>query len=141
MARKYPGKAVFWMNFTQPVDIRGAREHCCAGMRLGLTFSCDQHESPFDCDDQLLCFNDLFEEYGIIIHDGSGTYSCVTHCPWCGATVPPSRRDANFACLDAAGMDFWSDDLPDWLRKPGWWNEQERGGIAPEPMSKDNNQD
>ncbi len=28
-------------------------------------------------------------KYGIIVHDGSGRYSIISYCPWCGAAVGP----------------------------------------------------
>ncbi len=117
----FAGRAVMWMNFSEPMDIKGRGQHCCAAMDTALTYTCSQHENPFDCGDQLLCFDDLFEEYGLIIHDGGSTYVCITHCPWCGTRLPESRRDAYFDELERLGLAIWRDDLPERYRRPGWW--------------------
>lgn len=69
---------------------------CCQEMRSAVTFTCDQHSSPFDCADAVLVYNHVFDEYGLIIHDGGLSYLLIAHCPWCGAVLPESQRDRWF---------------------------------------------
>jgi hypothetical protein len=68
-------------------------------------------------------FNALFEEYGLIVHDGGPSYVLISHCPWCGAALPGSRRDAYFERLEREGRNIDDESLPDRFRKPGWWCE------------------
>ncbi|WP_425485237.1 DUF6980 family protein [Hyphomicrobium methylovorum] len=78
--------------------------HCCASMTMALQFSCDQHPDPFDCPDALLIYNDILDEYGIVIHDGSASYLLIDACPWCGTRLPESARDKWFDAVDALNL-------------------------------------
>lgn len=69
---------------------------CCDDMRLALDFACDQHASPFDCGDALVIYNPVFDEYGLIVHDGGASYVLINNCPWCAAKLPESQRDRWF---------------------------------------------
>ena len=127
----FPGRRILWMGFDEPVDIRGAGGHCCDEMVSALTFDCPQHADPFECADQILCFNGLFEEYGLIVHDGGASYVCIGYCPWCGTKLPESRRDAYFDRLEALGLEASQDDLPERFRHPGWWLDADIPKLAP----------
>jgi hypothetical protein len=67
--------------------------HCCEAMTKAINHQCDEHESVFDCPDTLIYYSQRFGEYGIIIHDGGTAYRTIEFCPWCGAKLPPSKRD------------------------------------------------
>jgi hypothetical protein len=127
----FRGHRVLWTSFDEAVDIKGARAHCCGDMEKALTFTCEQHTDPFECADQLLCFNGLFEEYGLIIHDGGASYVCIAHCPWCGARLPDSRRDQYFDLLETLGLETSQDDLPERFRHSGWWLESTSPSTTP----------
>jgi hypothetical protein len=118
----FAGHRVLWIHYSDPPDIKGGRNHCCKEMDAALTCVCDQHANPFDCGDQLLVFNDLFEEYGLIVHDGGASYVCIAYCPWCAARLPDSRRDAYFDLLDSLRLDLAA-ELPERFTKTGWWIE------------------
>jgi len=127
---------VLWMGPNVEGGSHDGRAFCCEDMTRALSFACDQHESPFECADQLLCFNPMFEEYGLIVHDGGASYVCIAHCPWCGTKLPDSRRDQFFDLLDALGLDASQDDLPERFTRPGWWLETDNPNPAPDNGSQ-----
>jgi hypothetical protein len=45
------------------------------------------------------------DEYGLIIHDGGTSLRAILYCPWCGATLPASKRERWFDELAALGFD------------------------------------
>lgn len=85
----------------------GAVVHCCASMANALDFACDVHSDPFSCADALVVYNEIVDEYGLIIHDGSKSYVLIDCCPWCGTRLPQSQRDRWFDAVDALEL---SDD-------------------------------
>jgi hypothetical protein len=97
--------------------------HCCAELAAQVGHRCDRHPGPGACPDQLIGYDATFDEYGIWVHDGEeGRASSsvgIQHCPFCGAALPPSRREEWFDRLDALGLE--SDEAPDELRRYGWW--------------------
>ena len=74
-------------------------------MKAALAFSCDQHTDPFECADAPMIYNEPFDEYGLIVHDGSGSYVLIQNCPWCGTSLPPSQRDRWFDVIEAQMLD------------------------------------
>jgi hypothetical protein len=81
------------------------RSHCCPAMASALMFQCDQHADPFACGDSLVIYNAIFDEYGLIVHDGGTTYVLIDHCPWCGAKLPESQRDRWFDEISGLELD------------------------------------
>jgi hypothetical protein len=57
---------------------------------------CDIHSDKYECPDSLVVYSRKYTEYGIIIHDGGTSYILIKYCPWCGAKLPESTRDAYF---------------------------------------------
>ena len=78
-----------------------SRAHCCAAMTNALTFECEQHADPFECGDCALIYNPVFDEYGLVVHDGGASYVLIKNCPWCAAALPESQRDRWFDEVDA----------------------------------------
>lgn len=83
--------------------------------------TCDTHADRFDCPDALLSYNPRFDEYGLIVHDGGRSVISIAHCPWCGHTVPESKRERWFDELQARGIDPLVDDVPPEYRSDEWW--------------------
>ena len=98
---------------------------CCEAMTAAATHECDQHDSPFDCADALVVYNDALREHGLVIHDGGASYLLIRHCPWCGAALPESLRDAWIERLDALGLEPFG-DLPPEMESAAW-----REGLSP----------
>ncbi|MFL0365817.1 DUF6980 family protein [Pseudobacillus sp. 179-B 2D1 NHS] len=63
------------------------KNYCCKDMEYHATFSCDTHNNPFDCPDQLIYFNKDDGEHGLIIHDGGSSTVTIEFCPWCGSKL------------------------------------------------------
>lgn len=107
----FPGRRVMWMplatDWKQP---SAASKFCCEAMTAALTFDCDQHADPFECADQLVVYNEVLNEYGLVVHDGGPSYVLITHCPWCAARLPDSERDRWFDETEAKGLT--DDTLP-----------------------------
>lgn len=104
------------------VDWSGAMPEagaCCKSMHAALSFACDQHKDPFECADAVMIYNEIFDEYGIPVHDGGPSYVVIAHCPWCGTKLPESQREQWFDAVDALGLDD-SADVPAPYRSAQW---------------------
>jgi hypothetical protein len=73
-------------------------------MAKALDFGCSQHAGPFACPDALVVYNEVLDEYGLIIHDGTASYVLIDRCPWCGTRLPESARDKWFDAVDALDL-------------------------------------
>lgn len=101
----FPDRRVIWL----PVETAWSRPtkavvHCCASMAKALEFECARHDDPFECPDALVIYNEVLDEYGLIIHDGTPSYVLIDCCPWCGMRLPASARDRWFDAVDALGL-------------------------------------
>lgn len=102
----FPGRRVLWMplNLDWTPPSRHV-QHCCASMVDALRFDCKDHEDPFACADSLIVYNEVMNEYGLIIHDGTASYVLIDRCPWCGTRLPQSLRDEWFDAVDALDLE------------------------------------
>jgi len=50
-------------------------------------------------------YDEKFDEFGLIIHDGGQSYMLINFCPWCGRKLPESRRNQWFEELEQLGYD------------------------------------
>ena len=63
-----------------------------------------------------------FDEYGLIIHDGSSSIITISFCPWCGKKLPESKSDLWFDTLEKMGYDDpFTDDIPDEFNSGEWY--------------------
>jgi predicted RNA-binding Zn-ribbon protein involved in translation (DUF1610 family) len=74
-------------------------------MNYELNKVCDIHTNKFDCPDCLIEYNEIFDEYSIIIHDGGSSSITIYYCPWCGTKLPVSMRSEWFEKLYALNID------------------------------------
>jgi hypothetical protein len=84
-----------------------------------LDFRCSHHKTPFECADALVVYNEIMNEFGIIIHDGTASYLLIDRCPWCGTRLPQSARDAWFERVDA--LELPENATPPLEFLPGAW--------------------
>jgi len=99
-------------------------KHCCKMMNSNVKHICEHHTDPFDCPDHLLYYNDVFDEYSIIIHDGGRSGVVIAFCPWCGGRLPDSKRDRWFSELEALGIeDPVVSEIPSQYRSDRWYRE------------------
>lgn len=93
-------------------------------MALQLSHTCEQHDDPFDCPDHLIIYVAKFDEYGIIIHDGTSSKLSIAHCPWCGSKLPDSKRDRWFDELAAKGYtDPGRQEIPPEYETDAWYHQ------------------
>lgn len=100
----FPGRRVLWTPTSVPwAPPSKEAALCCEAMTAALALTCDQHVDPFECADQLVVYNEILDEYGIIVHDGGPSYVLMSHCPWCGTRLPESERDRWYDEIEAKG--------------------------------------
>ena len=75
-------------------------KHCCEKMCEQLLTNCPQHSNISGCPDRLVFYDDRFDEYGLIVHDGGQSYIIINYCPWCGEKLPESCRNQWFEELE-----------------------------------------
>ena len=115
----FPGRRVMWM----PLSVGWSPPSedavfCCEVMTSALAFDCADHSEPFDCADALVVYNEIFDEVGLLIHDGAASYVLIAHCPWCGTRLPESQRDRWFDETDE--KDLSDDALPPEYKSGAW---------------------
>lgn len=121
-SKLFPGRRVMWMPLSQAwIAPSEASAFCCEAMASALAFECAQHAAPFECPDHLIVYNEVFDEIGIVVHDGGPSYVLIQSCPWCGARLAESQRDRWFDETDAAG--FTEETLPTKYRTGEWRRE------------------
>lgn len=98
--------------------------HCCTALADQVGFICDQHPEIGGCPDYLIGHQPHHDTYGLWIHTGengsAGSALTITHCPFCGTTLPEDRSDEWWDRLEALGIDD-PDDAPEGMRRYGWW--------------------
>lgn len=91
------------------------------------------HQLPHGCPQMIAAVADprvplrylpRFREYGLAIEGGS-TIQEIHFCPFCGAKLPASLRDAFFENLEAMEMEPENPALPAELRSDAWWRARE----------------
>ena len=72
--------------------------------------------------DSIVCYSDIFDEYGLLIHDGGESYVRIKFCPWCGKQFPESKRIQWFEALEALGIEEpLSEEIPPEFKSDQWW--------------------
>jgi hypothetical protein len=91
-------------------------------MTEALELHCTEHENRFECPDALVSYNEKFDEYGLIIHDGGAAVSPINYCPYCGEKLPESRRDLWFDTLERMGYDDPAEqEIPQEFHSGDWY--------------------
>jgi len=91
-------------------------------MARALEHNCAEHKSRFDCPDALISYNENFDEYGLIIHDGGTAVSSIAYCPYCGHKLPKSKRDLWFDTLESMGYDDPAEqEIPPEFQSGDWY--------------------
>jgi hypothetical protein len=118
----FPKYRVLWMDPAERPDFTPPGvAHCCADMTAALEMRCDRHDDPFECADSLVSYSAVFDEYGLIVHDGGASSVLIAYCPWCGAKLPESRRDRWYDELEALGFeDPLGEEIPEPYRSAAW---------------------
>ncbi len=98
------------------------KKHCCDVMEEQINYKCPVHTDAFDCPHNLINYTPIFDEYGIIIHDGGTSVMVINFCPWCGSKLPGSKRDRWFEELEKLGFtDPFDQDIPEKFKTDEWY--------------------
>lgn len=99
-------------------------KHCCDSMNYFINQKCGEHQSIYQCPDIIIAYSKIFDEYGIIIHDGGESSIQIKHCPWCGKKLPESKRDLWFDEIEKIGItDPKDENIPAKFQSDEWWKE------------------
>ncbi len=101
--------------------------HCCDSMGYHVKFNCTIHKDLYKCPDSILKYSDVFDEYGIIIHDGGTSSITISYCPFCGIKLPDSKRDLWYETMESISIDPWDDTIPEPYNQYGWWLTTDKG--------------
>ena len=79
--------------------------------------------NPIDTSDATVIYNEVFDEYGLLIHDGGNSKILIGFCPWCGKKLPESKRDCWFDELEAIGIESpFEQEIPKKYQTRAWWD-------------------
>jgi hypothetical protein len=96
------------------------KEHCCSDMSSQANMhSLSSTSALLGTTDKRIYWSPVFDEYGLICQP-SAEILIITHCPFCGSLLPPSRRDAWFSRLEETGWQSWEDPIPKELLSHEW---------------------
>ena len=99
-----------------------ASDFPCIHIAYRVTQKCDDHDDPLDCPDTLIAYWPKFDEYGLVVHDGTRSVVVIEHCPWCGVKLAESKRNRWFEELADRGFDDpLNQDIPEEYRSDAWW--------------------
>ena len=91
-------------------------------MEFFINQKCEHHKNKYECPDCIMVYEDMFDEYGIIIHDGGCSSIKIKYCPWCGKKLPLSKRDLWFEELSKRGFDNpFEEEIPEEYNSDEWW--------------------
>src|SRR5688572_23745674 len=92
---------------------RHKKDHCCQEMTAQVNMHWPKAESPLlGSTDQRIYWSPVFDEYGLICQPSAEILK-IQHCPFCGVTLPESRRDAWLDRLATLGWKKWGDPIPE----------------------------
>lgn len=75
-------------------------------------------------EDRPISYFEKFDEYGIIIDDGTDSHIIISYCPWCGSKLPGSKRDEWFDQIESLGYEDPSDErIPLKYKTSAWYKE------------------
>lgn len=96
----------------------------CVHIGNQITTTCSDHPDPIDCPDILISYFARFDEYSIAVRDGGSSAVAIRYCPWCGVTLPESKRNLWFDELTKLGYtDFHGDDIPQQYWTDAWFKD------------------
>lgn len=97
-------------------------KYCCDSMKYYLNFNCEIHSDVFECPEAMILYDEVFDEYGLIVHDGGRSKIEIQYCPWCGEKLPDSKRDRWIEELKNLGIDSpFEEQVPAIYRTSAWW--------------------
>lgn len=103
----------------------------CIHTAYHANYQCANHQDPWECPSTLVVYVEQYDEYGIPIRDGAGSYWKIDNCPWCGAALPESKRTAWLLKLRALGYDPFTDfeKIPAEYKTGQWYRDGGYPGL------------
>ena len=106
------------------------QKHCCRRMVDAVEHRCSEHSNRSDCPDALVEYSPKFDEYGLFVHDGGASSISIEFCPWCGASLPKSKRNQWFERLASRGFhDPLNQEIPSEFHSDTWWQGTDASGF------------
>jgi len=103
-------------------------KYCCNDMRSHIEHKCDVHDDVYECCDHLFLYNAIYDEYGVIIHDGGSSYIEIAFCPFCGHRFNESKRYKFFELLENelhyGDLEISNGDIPEEFKSDEWWRKR-----------------
>lgn len=86
------------------------KKYCCADMAYSINEASIVH------------YNEVFDEYGVLLPEDSVSFLLLRFCPWCGKRLPLSRREDWFEELEALGYEasLLNDEIPARFKTAQW---------------------
>jgi hypothetical protein len=96
------------------------RAHCCEEMTKQANLVYANAASPLlGSTDKRIYWSSAFDEYGLICQPSSEIL-VISHCPFCGARLPESKRDMWESALEGRGWRRWGDLIPEEFLSNAW---------------------
>lgn len=94
----------------------------CCGMMNDNIVKCNEHDDPFEGVQNLIWYEEKFDEYGLIVFDGGQSYVIIDYCPWYGKKLPESKRNIWFEMLENEGCDQpLEQNIPEIYKTAKWY--------------------
>lgn len=94
---------------------------CCNSMKEHTLLQQPNDDDVFISSDKPIYYNEIFDEYGLIVHDGGHSYIIIDFCPWCGKKLPQSARENWFLALEKLGYSSpFEDEIPEQFKSSAW---------------------
>ena len=90
------------------------KNHCC--QQMNCIVNVVKHVNA------VVSYSEVFDEYGICIHDGGSSNITINFCPWCGKKLPESQRQRWFDELEKLGYfsPLFDDTIPSKFKSSKW---------------------
>ena len=96
--------------------------HCCEQMERAIVDTIGKLPGASITPDFIISYTEVYDEYGIIIHDGGSSSIGINYCPFCGTKLPESKRDLWFDTLEKIGYEDPSEqNIPDEFKSNAWY--------------------
>jgi len=87
--------------------------------------------------DTPIVYSKKFDEYGIKVIDGGSSSVKLEFCPWCGESLPKSKRGEWFNELERIGIvDPWTETIPEKYQTDEGYRDRLENGNSEEGDSK-----
>ena len=99
--------------------------YCCEMMKRNGFCECNENAG-----DKTIFYSKRFDEYMIPVSEDGLSGICIAYCPWCGKTLPESKRERWFEELEAMGIEFSlldTEQVPPSYLSDAWWKYPNKG--------------